>query len=103
MLSTEKRDNQLEWICRILMTIDVFVVSAGYFYYFQASRQLKSPLIPRALVYQIVSGSHVMEASLIAGMLLLTGMWLYFFRRKLLAVVLFGLTIILFKVVSLVF
>ena len=54
------RDKQREWTCRILMTIDVIVIIAGYLSYFQTRYQLVSPLIPGSAIYQIMSDSYVM-------------------------------------------
>jgi len=77
MVSTEKRDMQLEWVCRILITVDVIAVCGGYLSYFQTKNQLVSPLIPKSLVYQIMSDTHVFVASLICAIPFLAGLWFY--------------------------
>lgn len=97
------RDKQYEWTCRILMTIDVIVIIAGYLPYFQTRRQLVSPLIPRSAIYQIMSDSYVMQASIISAILFLGGLWFYFYRRNLVAITFFVLAIVAFKIVFLVF
>lgn len=94
-----KREKQIEWACRILMTADVLVLVIGYISYFQTKQQLISPLIPKSAVYQILyDGNDVfMKASLISGSLFLTGLWFYSFKKKILAVVLFSLAIVFYK------
>lgn len=59
MPTAEKTERQIEWMCRLLMTIDVPVISAGYLSYFQTKHQLISPLIPKTTVYDIMSDMHV--------------------------------------------
>ena len=105
MTALSKRENQLEWTCRILMTIDVIVILAGYLSYFQTKQQLISPLIPKSMVYQIMSdsGDVIMKISLISAIPFMTGLWLYSFKRKIAAVVLFGVTAILYKILLLIF
>ena len=103
MTGISKRDNQLEWACRILMTIDVFVLVAGYISIFQAQHQLVSPLIPESTVYRILAdGNNVaMKASLISGGLFATGLWFYSFKKKVPAVILFGLAVIAWIILAL--
>ena len=105
MTAMSEREKQMEWACRILMTIDVFVIIAGYLSYFQTKNQLTSPLIPRSTVYQIMSdgGDVVMKISLISAIPFLAGLWFYSFKRKVPAIVLFGVTAISYKLLFLVF
>jgi len=89
------RDKQLEWGCRILITLDLYFVAAGYILYFQTNYQLVSPLIPRSTLYDITD--TIMKASLIATVGLLGGLWFYFFGKKLVAFILFSLTAIIYE------
>ena len=97
MTELPKREMQIEWICRILITIDVFVVMVGYLSYFQAKHQLISPLIPTSTLSQILLDSHIMEISCISAIPFLAGLWFYSFKRKVVAIILFSLTIVLSK------
>jgi hypothetical protein len=100
MTKISKREKQMEWACRILMTVDVLIIVAAYISYFQAKQQLISPLIPKSIIYQILFDGNevVMKISLILSIPFLAGLWFYSFKRKILAVVLFGLVVILYKV-----
>jgi hypothetical protein len=94
----EKREKLVEWTCRILMTIDFFVIIAGYLSYLQLKRQLNSPLIPKSTLFQILSDTGIMEPSIISAIPFLIGLWFYSFNLKIPAIVLFGLTIVVYKV-----
>jgi hypothetical protein len=96
-MPSEEREKLIEWICRILMTIDIFVIIAGYLSYFQAKRQLDSPLIPKSAVIQILSDTGIMERSTISAIPFLIGLWFYSFKLKIPAIILFGLTIVVSK------
>ena len=100
-----KRETKIEWACRVLMTVDVVVIVAGYISYFQAKNVLISPLIPKTTLYQILYDDNniIMKASLIAGSFFLAGLWFYSFKRKIPAIVLFSLAIIFYKVLLILF
>jgi hypothetical protein len=91
-----RREKQIEWACRILMTVDIIIISAGYVSFFQAKNQLMSPLIPKSTVYQISYDSNdtIMKASLISCGLFLIGLWFYSFKKKVVALILFSLAVI---------
>lgn len=101
MPENSRKYDLLEWACRILMTVDVLVIVMGYITYFQTSYQLISPLIPHDVIHQISDG--YMKASLITSGFFLIGLWLYFFKKKTPAVVLFALTIISYQVLLMAF
>jgi hypothetical protein len=105
MPGMSNKEKQLEWACRILMTIDVIVIVAGYLSYFQTKQQLISPLIPKSTVYQILSdaGDVIMKISLILAIPFVAGLWFYSFNRKIPAIVLFGLTAFLYKLLFFLF
>jgi len=102
-MASDNKGNRLEWICRILMTIDVIVIISGYLSYFQTRHQLVSPLIPKSAIYEIMSDSHVMEASVISAILFLGGLWFYFFQKTLVAIAFFAGAILAFKIVALIY
>ncbi len=100
MAEKSKAEKQLEWACRILMTLDVIVILAGYLSFFQAKWQLTSPLIPKDLVYRIMDdgADRIMNASIIAGVIFMTGIWFYSFQKRRIAAGLFGMAVIAFSI-----
>jgi hypothetical protein len=103
MAEISKRENQLQWICRILITINVLLICGGYISFFQMKYQLDTPLIPKSTVYQIFAESNgiIMKASIISAAILLTGLWFYSFKKLAIAACLFGASIICFKILTL--
>ncbi|MBI5371491.1 MAG: hypothetical protein HZA79_05635 [Sphingobacteriales bacterium] len=89
MPEINKREKQLAWICRVLITLDLLVVTAGYLSFFQAKRQLSSPLIPASIRFQIINDSYIFRASLLAAVFFLAGLWFYSFNKKGIAILLF--------------
>ena len=91
MVEILKREKQLEWACRILITVDVLVILSGYLSYLQIKRQLTSPLIPHTTITQIWYDSNdaIVKASIISAIIFLSGLWLYSFKKKNLALFLF--------------
>ena len=77
------------------MTVDVLIIAAGYISFFQAQRQLMSPLIPKSTVYQILDDSYTMKMSLISAGLFIIGLWFYSFNKKIIAIVFFSIIIVL--------
>jgi hypothetical protein len=98
MAEISKREKQIAWVCRILMTVDVLVIAAGYISFFQAQRQLMSPLIPKSTVYQILDDSYTMKMSLISAGLFIIGLWFYSFNKKIIAIAFFSIIIILSQI-----
>lgn len=94
-----KRENKLDWACRILITLDLVVILGGYFSYFQIRYQLVSPLIPQSTIDQIISDNVciIMKASIGAAVIFLAGLWFYTFRKKTIALFLFIIAPICFK------
>jgi len=96
-----KKETYMDWICRALMSFDLFAICAGYISYFQAKRQLVSPLIPRSAMFEVAYQTNELyiRASLITAGLFLTGVWFYSFRKKVIAATLFLVAIIVYRVV----
>ncbi len=97
MAEINNRENRLNWICRILMTLDLVVVTAGYLSFFQAKQQLSSPLIPDSTRLQIISDAYIFHASLLAAVFFLAGLWFYSFNKKGIAIVLFAAALLGFR------
>ena len=92
-----KKDISLNWVCRILFSIDILLLISGSLGYIQARKQLVSPLIPDSVVTSIITDSRFYESSIGAGVFLLAGLWFYSFNRKKTAVILFGTAILVYK------
>jgi len=105
MTEMSKRERSLEWACRLLMTADVIVIISGYLSWFQAKRQLVTPLIPRSTIYEIFSdgGDTHFKISILASLIFLSGLWLYSFKKKVPAIILFSATIVLFLLNAIIF
>jgi len=101
MTENLRKYDLIEWACRILITVNVFVIVMGYISYFQTSYQLISPLIPHDTIHQISDGH--MKASLVSSSFFLIGLWLYFFKKKNPAIVFFSLTIVSYQTFLMVF
>jgi hypothetical protein len=103
MPEISKKENQLQWICRILISINVLLIIGGYISFFQTKHQLDSPLIPRSTVYQIFADTDnmIMKASIISAGIFLAGFWFYSFNKKKTAIILFSACIISFKLLLL--
>ena len=103
MQEITKRQNRIEWACRILMTADVFVLLWSYFNYYLVKWQLVSPLIPKSTIYQILFDDYdtTMKAVITAGLIFIAGLWFYSFNKKVIALILFSLTIVVFKILTL--
>jgi hypothetical protein len=96
MPEINKKDNSWDWICRILFSIDVLLLISGYISFIQARKQLVSPLIPDSIVAQLMADSRFSESSILAGIILLAGLWFYSFNRMKAAAVLFGTAILVY-------
>ncbi|MBI3138611.1 MAG: hypothetical protein HYZ15_08515 [Sphingobacteriales bacterium] len=97
MMEINNRKKQLNWVCRILITLDLVVVSAGYLSFFQAKQQLSSSLIPDSTRLQIISDGYIFHASLLAAVFFLAGLWFYSFHKKRIAIVLFTAALVGFR------
>ncbi len=93
-----QRENRRQWISRILMTIDIILICAGYITWFQAKRQLISPLIPRSTIYTIMadSGDEIFKVSIVCALIFLGGLWFYSFKKTSIANIFFLAVTIVF-------
>ena len=101
MIEMSKREKQAEWICRILISLDVYLMASGYIAYFQAKYQLETPLIPRSVLYDVTT--VYMKAASFTAIGLFAGLWLYFFRKKTMAIVLLAAAALLYESILLFF
>ena len=99
MAQRSGNQKQVDWVCRVLFTLDIIIVVSGYWRYYQTRRQLVSPLIPKSTVYEIMEDffPDYVTACFWAAALCLAGVWLFSFNKKIMAAIFFGLSIIAFK------
>ncbi len=94
-MAINSKEKGIEWACRILLTLHIYYIAGGYIAYFQTRQQLLSPLIPESTVFQITHSYH--SASLICLGSFLISIWLYFFNRKIIVIIISALTILLYQ------
>ncbi|HEX7847698.1 MAG TPA: hypothetical protein VF476_17985 [Chitinophagaceae bacterium] len=84
MTPTDQKENQWDWLFRILVTADLLLIVLGYIAWFQTKRQLISPLIPKNTVAQVwIEGyGYRFEAALAIAACMLCGLWFYSFKKK---------------------
>ena len=102
MNETRKNEKVLDWICRGLMTLNIFAICGTYISYFQVKQQLVSPLIPQSTIAEILFDTYNLtaRAALVCGALFLIGLWFYSFKRKIVSIILFGLSVVLYKAMT---
>jgi hypothetical protein len=74
-----------EWACRILLTCNVWLAVSGSVTFLQTEYQLVSPIIPLDTVLLITR--PYIYASLVAGVILLISLWLYFLKKHLFVII----------------
>ena len=94
-MAISKKEKGIEWACRILLTLHLYCIAGGYIAYIQVRQQLISPLIPENTVFQITHPYYT--ASLICSGLFLFSIWLYFFNRKIIVIIISALSILLYQ------
>ena len=87
-----------EVICRVLFTLNTLMLAGSLLIYVQTEYQLVSPLIPRSTIDQI-AGPYL-KGGLVVAILLIPGLWFYFFRKLTVVIVLLGLSLIGFVLVQ---
>ena len=96
-----KTEQSMEWACRILLTVHLFRIVTGYIVYWQTEYQLVSPLLPKSIIGQI--SSPYFKASLIMATAFLVSLWFYFFKKRIVVIVISGVSIVLFEILVLEF
>jgi hypothetical protein len=81
-----------EWTCRILISLDLYLVAQGYGSFLLARQQLVSPLIPQRLLYDV--SAIGIEGSLVTTIGLAIGLWFYFYKKKIAAIIIFSIAAI---------
>lgn len=99
MPEISNREKTSEWVCRILITLDLYLAVSGYIAFFQTKYQLITPLIPRSTLYEI--SEIYMKAGLFTGIGLLAGLWFYFFRKRIIAIILLCLAAFSYEIIFL--
>jgi hypothetical protein len=94
MPEISKREKRLEWACRIALSVNVFVIVSSYVAYFQARYQLDSPLIPPSTVHEITDA--YMKSSLVVSGLFLIGLWFYFLKKRVVAIIILVFAVLFF-------
>ncbi len=78
-----------EWACRALITLDLYLIAQGYASFFLTRHQLATPLIPQSMLYDI--STIEMKQGLATTIVLAAGLWLYFFKKRIAAIIILGL------------
>jgi hypothetical protein len=89
-----------EVICRVLFTLNTLMLAASLLNYVQTEYRLVSSLIPRSNIEQI-AGPYL-KAGLVVAILLIPGLWFYFYRRLTMVIVLQALSLLGFILVQLI-
>lgn len=92
-MTETKKDKRIEWVCRILITLQLVLVIRGYIAFLQAQYQFDSPLIPRRFAYQIAH-PYVL-ASLISSGFMLISLWLYFINKRIASIITGSISLLL--------
>jgi len=88
----EKKDKRIEWVCRVLLTLQLIFVIRGYIVFIQTKYQLISPLIPQNVIYDI--SQPYITASLITGGFMIVALWLYFLNKKMVSAIVAGISLL---------
>jgi hypothetical protein len=97
--SVKNRSNaSKEVICRVLFTLNTLMLAGSLLIYIQTQYQLVSPLIPRNIIDQI-AGPYL-QGALPVAILLLPGLWFYFYRKLTVVIVLQALSLLAFILVQ---
>jgi len=91
-MTATKKEKRIDWICRILITLQLILVIRGYIVFLQTKYQLVSPLIPQSIVYEI--SYPYLIASLIASGFMLITLWLYFLHKRIAAICVGGISLL---------
>jgi len=92
-MTTSNKAKRIDWVCRILITLQIILVLRGYIVWLQTKYQLVSPFIPESTLYQI-SYPYIMT-SLISSGFMIVSLWLYFIDKKIPSIVIAGVSLLL--------
>jgi hypothetical protein len=95
-MTSSKKEKTIEIVCRILISLQLILVIRGYIVFLQTKYQLVSPLIPQSAIYE-VSYTYVIT-SLIASACMLVTLWLYFLKKKMAAIIIAAVSLLLAEV-----
>jgi len=95
-MTSMNKEKRIDWICRILITIQLILVITGYISLLQTKYQLESPLIPQSLVYEISYPN--LAASLITSGFMIMTLWLYFLNKRVPAIWVAASSLLLYEI-----
>lgn len=95
MPEKNKKEHYYEWACRVLLTFHLWLSMSGYISYLQAKYRLISPLIPESTIRAITAPG--MYTGLCMGGTFLAAIWFYFFRRKIITVIVSSLSLLAYE------
>jgi len=95
-MTSMNKEKRIDWICRILITIQLILVITGYISLLQTKYQLESPLIPQSLVYEISYPNLI--ASLITSGFMIMALWLYFLNKRVLTIWVAASSLLLYEI-----
>jgi hypothetical protein len=101
MLHGEKKEKIIEWSARVLLTLHFLRCLSGLVAFWQTKYQLISPLIPPQTVEEITE--PYWKASLVAGGTFIIALWLYFFKKRIAAIAICGVSIAMYELLLLLF
>ena len=101
MPEKSKRERYSEWACRILLTVHCWLTLSGYIAYLQAKHQLISPLIPEDTIRVLTEPNFY--TGLCMGATFLLSIWFYFFRKKLITIIMSSISVLAYEPVLLYF
>jgi|SRR5688572_3633083 len=95
-MTSMNKEKRIDWICRILITIQLILVITGYISLLQTKYQLESPLIPQSLVYEI-SYPNLIASLITSGFMIMT-LWLYFLNKRVLTIWVAASSLLLYEI-----
>ncbi len=95
-MALKQPQNKLEWVARVVLTLQVYLTFSGYIQILQTNYQLTSPLVPKSTVYEVTS--YLWWPSAMMGIALIAALWFYFFRKHAVTVVVGAASIIAFEI-----
>jgi hypothetical protein len=95
MPQDEKKEKIIEWSARVLLSIHFYKCVSGMISFWQTKYQLVSPLIPSSIVDEITE--PYWKASLVVSATFIVALWLYFFRKRIAAMIVSGTSIVAYQ------
>jgi hypothetical protein len=97
MAQNTRKEKSLEWGCRIILTFHFLTVLSGYINYLETKYQLASPVIPTRLIEQM--STLYWRISLVQGVVFMVCLWFYFFRLRMITIIVSTIAVIAYAIV----